>query len=132
MAQAIALRPDQAGRRVLVAHRVVDAGEVDGVLDTAHQHRLLVVGRVRVAPTRQGWAGAVAAGQLRVEDQLRPAHGRPPRRLGVAPPFVTDRDPERHAVDLEEPPLAVGHVVRGLLEGDLVLGLVAGYRAVAP
>src|SRR5215216_499455 len=43
VSQALPLRVDQGRGGLLVAHGVVDAGEVDGVLDAAGDHRLLVV-----------------------------------------------------------------------------------------
>ena len=76
--QAVPVRTEQAGRRILVAHRVVDTGEIDGVLDAARHHRLLIVGRARVTPAIDGHAGAVTARELRVKDQTRTADGRPP------------------------------------------------------
>src|SRR3970282_594892 len=75
--QTVPVRAEQAGRRILVARLVVDAGEIDGVLDAAPLHRLLIVGRPRVTPALDGHAGAVAARELRVKNQPSTAGGRP-------------------------------------------------------
>src|SRR5438093_4796149 len=83
--QTVPVRTEQAGRRILVAHRVVDAREIDGVFDAARHHRLLIVGRPRVTPAIDGPAGAVAARERRVKDQTTPADSRPSYTLGGPP-----------------------------------------------
>jgi hypothetical protein len=44
---------------------------------------------------------------------------------------MADGDSERDSIDLEQPAPAVRHVERFFLEGDLVLGLVAGNLTIA-
>ena len=73
----------------------------------------------------------VAACELRVEDETRAAARRPAHTFRVAPSLMADGDPERDAIDLEQPAPAVGHVERLFFEGDLVLGLVADDFTVA-
>src|SRR5215207_2278773 len=128
--EALPFGTEEAGRRVLVAHRVIDAGEIDRVLDAARHHRLLVVGRCGISPSIDGCATAVTARELRVEDKTGAAGRRPAHAFRVAPPLMADRDSERDPIDLEEPALTVGDIERFFFEGDLILRLVAGNLAV--
>src|SRR5688500_15398851 len=65
-----------------------------------------------------------------MEDQASATSRRPAHALRVPPPLVTDGDPERDIIDLEEPALSVRDVEWFLFEGNLVLGLIAGVLAV--
>src|ERR671920_366479 len=99
---AAARRVDEARGGLLKAQRVVDAREVDCVLDAPHHHRLLVVRRVRRAPLFQKNSPALAARVLRVKDYLRAARRGPAHRLRVSPALVADGHAELDAVDLKE------------------------------
>src|SRR5262245_30277089 len=118
-------RIDQARRRLRESQSVVDAREVDRVLEGAARHRLLVVRRIGIAPSRRPDARAIAPGVLGVEHDLRAPRGGPADGLGIPPSLVADRDSERHAPELEDTPPASGNVLRLLARIELDLGLDA-------
>src|SRR5687768_9763628 len=64
-----------------------------------------------------------------MEDHASTTHSRPADTLRVAPSLMADGDAKRDVVDLEQLPLAVGHVERFFLRRDLVLRLIALDRA---
>src|SRR5207302_5383732 len=103
----------------------VDAGEVDGILRRPRDHRVLEIGRSRIAPRAGHEPTVIAPGEVGMEDNARAARCRPAHRLRVAPSLVADDDAERYAVHDEEAPRVAGDILRLLLDCDLVLGLRA-------
>src|SRR5206468_1122969 len=114
-----------ACRRFLKAHRVIDAGEVNRVLDAAHHHRLLVVRPAGRAPLRQTLTFLIAAGVVRMKDDFGAAHRRPSHSLRIAPALVTNRDSKLEAVDFEKLPRISGHIELIFGWVELVLRLIS-------
>src|SRR5262249_27870979 len=88
--QTLALRAEQAGRRLLIAEGVVDAGEIDRVLQGTTHHRLLEIGPAWRRPVRRLRPRLVAPRAVGMKDDLRAPRCRPSHRLGVTEALMAD------------------------------------------
>src|SRR4051794_15856391 len=74
-----------------MAKGIVDAGEIDRVLQTATHHRFLVIGRGGISPLRQMGSRLVASRAVRVKDDLGAPRRRPSMPRIVATEYARDR-----------------------------------------
>src|SRR5678810_1368337 len=95
-------------------------------LDTATEHRLLVVRRLAGTERRERWSARVlVSGERGVKYDLGPARRRPAHGFRVTPSFVADGDAEFDAVDLENLARCAGDVEPFFARVELVLRLNA-------
>src|SRR6185437_15164705 len=94
-------------------------------------HRLLMEGIQRIGEHLRLVAARLRPMVVRMKYDLRPLLHRRAHGLRISPPFVTDRDAELHAIDVEHTPPGSGreHVVFRRIE--LYLVLKSGERSVA-
>src|SRR5678816_3395253 len=81
----LAIGRNERGGRFWILERVVHAGKIDGVLTRAHEHRLLIVGRVCGAPFLDLDALLVVSRVLGMKNNLGTARRGPAHGFGVAP-----------------------------------------------